>query len=256
MIKRAIAVIVVLVVVALAILLAQPSRYDKQELQLNAGSLSYKTAGTGEVVILLHGFAAEDYQWEMMGLFSELAKTYRVIIYDARGHGSSFKPTNEGGYGLLLVEDLLTLMRKLAVDRAHLIGHSMGGLTAIKFASTYPEKTLSVISLGMGWLERGPVAEQRFSKLDGSAFSDVLKACFPTLKELTITREEFAALKSPVSVMIGTEDQNYAQTVPPLKQVRPDITVLEVEGRGHINILWWSELEGNIFSILATAGPG
>ncbi len=254
MMKRVLAAIAILVFIAVAIVMAKPSRYDEQQLRLEDGRISYKTAGSGDVVILIHGFAAEDYQWEMLGLVSELAKTYQVVIYDARGHGDSFKPIDQGSYGLHLVNDLLELMKELDIQTAHLIGHSMGGLTAFKFASMYPEKTLSVISMGMGWLKPGRYADQRFSKPDGSAWSDVLKACFPTLKELSLTGQDMVDLKIPASVIIGTDDENYAQTVPPLKKIRPDIEVMEVDGRGHVNILWWSELENNIFRLLANAG--
>lgn len=73
-----------------------------------------------------------------------LARRYRVVRYDARGHGES--PVPPGPYEIAdLVEDLVVLLDDLAVERAHLVGLSIGGMTALLAAATYPERVDRVV---------------------------------------------------------------------------------------------------------------
>jgi len=244
----------VLIIILLAIFIVQPSQYETRYFNNGHGNIAYKESGSGDVVILAHGFGLDDYQWELVGLVNKLDDRYRVVTYDARGHGDSYKPTGTASYGLGMVEDIDALMKELNVSKAHIIGHSMGGMTALKFAELYPERTLSAISLGMGWLDGGEYTQKLFERPDGSAYTDALRDCYMALIELSISEDGIANLSPPFAIIIGTADKHYGETTAQLKQVRPNIGIISAEGRTHINLLWWSELGPNIVTLLGKWG--
>lgn len=101
--------------------------------------LYYEVAGTGPVVVLLHGGWLNSRQWDEQ--FAELSRTYRVIRYDVRGAGRS--PLGDSTFAHY--EDLAALLDGLNVREAHLVGLSAGGQLAIDFVLAYPDRVRSVV---------------------------------------------------------------------------------------------------------------
>ncbi len=99
--------------------------------------LAYDDAGTGNVLVLLHGFPFDRRIWD--GAFEQLSRVARVIRIDLRGSGAS-----ERGPGPALMEtlagDVFGLLEALHIDRAMLAGHSMGGYVALAFFRMYAER--------------------------------------------------------------------------------------------------------------------
>jgi pimeloyl-ACP methyl ester carboxylesterase len=121
------------------------------QIQLNQVTLTYAEKGTGEPVILLHEFAGSMEAWDEQ--VEELAAEHRVITYNCRGYPPSTAPTNPVDYSQdLAIDDLRDLMDRLSIDRAALVGLSMGGSTALMFAIRYPERVsgLLIASTGSG----------------------------------------------------------------------------------------------------------
>ena len=103
--------------------------------------LAASVRGDGQAVILLHGlFGSSD---NLCRVAAELEKEFQVWQIDLRNHGSSFH-SDEMNYPLM-VEDLNRTMKVHGIERAHFIGHSMGGKVAMQFALTYSEKILTLI---------------------------------------------------------------------------------------------------------------
>lgn len=100
--------------------------------------LRYRDIGSGEPVILLHGASRTLADWE--GIGDSLALTHRVIVPDQRGHGQSTKYPDAESYGWAMAADIERLLDHLRLDRAHLIGHSMGAMVASGVASRYPNR--------------------------------------------------------------------------------------------------------------------
>ena len=98
-------------------------------------NLNYKEFGLGEPVIILHGLLGMLDNWKTFA--RQLAEEYWVIIVDQRNHGKSFH--SEVFNYEVLAEDLKTFMDELHLPKAHLIGHSMGGKTVMKFAQMYTD---------------------------------------------------------------------------------------------------------------------
>ena len=105
---------------------------------INGLNLHYEEYGEGSPFVLAHGYCASIQMWKHQ--IPWLAERYRVIAYDARGHGLSSAPPNPADYSLeQLVDDMRSLLDELGVENAYLAGHSMGGATVAGFASRYPE---------------------------------------------------------------------------------------------------------------------
>jgi pimeloyl-ACP methyl ester carboxylesterase len=95
-------------------------------------------------VVLIHGVGMNQSVWAPQ--IDALTSAYRVVVYDMLGHGDSALPTPAptlDEYASQL-EALLDAMR---IERAHVVGHSMGALVALEFALTHPQRTLSVVAL-------------------------------------------------------------------------------------------------------------
>src|SRR6185369_9695111 len=114
-------------------------------LTVNGVELAYEDVGRGErPFVLLHGFTGfrDDFR-EQMPALAELGRT---IIYDHRGHGESTNTRDAAGYSFnQLNDDLRALLDALGVTRCDLLGHSMGGMLALRFALTDPRRVASLV---------------------------------------------------------------------------------------------------------------
>ena len=105
--------------------------------------IHYLEAGSGPVVILLHGLGGDGSNWAAN--IVPFSKKYRVIVPDQIGFGRSDKPMINYRVGTL-VDFLDGLMKELNVSRASLVGNSLGGWTAAAFALAHPDKVDRLIS--------------------------------------------------------------------------------------------------------------
>jgi pimeloyl-ACP methyl ester carboxylesterase len=102
----------------------------------------------GVPLLLLHGFSHEAHVWDDFAPL--VAPHYRVLALDARGHGDSDRDP-EGRYGWdALVADVEAVTGKLGIERLVVVGHSMGGRTAIRFAGKHPERMAGLVIVDVG----------------------------------------------------------------------------------------------------------
>lgn len=104
--------------------------------------IRYVTSGEGEPLILIHGVGLDHTMWQhQLEYFSSY---YKVYAYDMIGHGESEKP-NKDCYRLEdFTNQLYEFMETLHIDRAHIVGFSMGGMVAQKFGLLFPKKVISL----------------------------------------------------------------------------------------------------------------
>jgi pimeloyl-ACP methyl ester carboxylesterase len=128
-----------------------PSNEHAQGLPVTTGMaevaepvLYYEAAGTGEPVVLIHGGQLDCRMWDEQ--FQTFAQHYRIIRYDVRGYGKSEAPTKPYANE----KDLLGLLQYLHIEKAHLIGLSLGGRIAIDFTLTYPDRVKNLVAVGPG----------------------------------------------------------------------------------------------------------
>ena len=108
----------------------------------NGVTINYRTVGKGEDVVFIHGLGANCAFWHLNVLLP-LGRKYRVTVYDLRGHGYSTMPSS-GYTSEDMADDLHHLINHLGIKKAHLIGHSLGGVIALHYAALYPERVSSI----------------------------------------------------------------------------------------------------------------
>lgn len=108
------------------------------------GTIAYDEAGSGSPIILLHGAFLDRHTWDLQ--VPALAERYRTVRYDLRPFGESTVPDQP----YKTTDDLLALMDALKIERAHLVGHSLGGAVAIDFALAHPARVASLVLVNSG----------------------------------------------------------------------------------------------------------
>jgi pimeloyl-ACP methyl ester carboxylesterase len=108
-------------------------------------TLAGEEAGEGTPVVLLHGLTATR-RYVVMGSRALERSGHRVVAYDARGHGASTGPDDPDAYDYDdLVEDLRAVLDDRGIDRAVLVGASMGAHTAVRMALDHPERVAGLV---------------------------------------------------------------------------------------------------------------
>src|SRR5437588_3583269 len=107
--------------------------------------LNFRRYGDGEALIILHGLFGSLDNWHSISL--KLAEQFQVFAVDQRNHGRS-PHSAEMDYPVM-AEDLLEFMHRQRLTRAHVLGHSMGGKTAMQFALAHPESVAKLIVADM-----------------------------------------------------------------------------------------------------------
>lgn len=116
------------------------------------GATRYTVEGSGAPVLLVHGVGARLENWAAVAAL--LARNFRVVSYDLRGHGRSTKAP--GPYSLeLFADDAAALLDHLDIASAHVAGHSLGGMIAMMVAVRHPRRVsqLAVLSAAAGRTE-------------------------------------------------------------------------------------------------------
>ncbi len=131
--------------------------------------LHYDASGSGPPLILAHAYLGRADVWA--GQRMALISGYRVIAYDARGHGRSDAPDDPAAYSLdIAVSDLIGLMDALGIDRTHVCGLSMGAETVLHALLKQPERFMSATLADVGsgsddmaeFIEKGEILAKAF----------------------------------------------------------------------------------------------
>ena len=121
--------------------------------------LYYEEAGEGTPVVFVHEYAGDWRSWEAQ--MRHFARLHRCVTYSQRGYPPSDVPNEAARYGQDIArDDVLALMDALKIDKAHVVGHSMGAYTALHVGINAPQRCLSVTAAGCGWGST-PDAKQR-----------------------------------------------------------------------------------------------
>jgi len=115
-----------------------------------AVNLYYEEAGSGTPIVFVHEFGGNYRSWEpQMRYFS---RRYRAIAFAARGYPPSDVPPDTEAYSQLrAAQDIAAVMDAVGIDRAHIVGLSMGGFATLHFGLESPERALSLVVAGAGY---------------------------------------------------------------------------------------------------------
>jgi len=214
--------------------------------------------GEGDPIMLVHGFASnKEINWVLPGwVFTLRSAGRRVIALDNRGHGQSSKPHDAAAYSLpLMAGDVIALLDHLKIERADMLGYSMGGRMTCLMAIKDPERLRSAILGGIGAsLITGPgrgdhivkalEADNAASVADPVArsfrtFADqtrsdlkALAACMHGLRHQFLP-EELAGCRVPVLIVRGDQD-DIAGPGEKIAQMIPGAEYIEIPTRNHM----------------------
>lgn len=115
----------------------------------NGVQIRYVEDGAGPPVVMLHGYTGTlDRHFIANGVFAAIAKDHRAIAMDLRAHGKSGKPHDPKAYGDELAKDVVRLLDHLKIQRAHIVGYSLGAMIAARLVTINPERLASVAFIG------------------------------------------------------------------------------------------------------------
>lgn len=229
--------------------------------------LHYTDEGEGAPVILLHGVTTNsDLNWRCPGTVAELAKHFRVICLDLRGHGLSEKPHDACAYGEELAHDVIRLMDHLGIKKAHVAGYSMGGYITVKLLELHPDRLLSAAPCAAGWdevsQERLDLLHRIIDCLENGGFEalidcldcngqankfkhivwnammgwnndlDAILCLFRRFADLSVPESVMKRNKVPVRAIVGTQDP-LSEQVRNLERVGRNVEACYLEGADH-----------------------
>ena len=113
-------------------------------------NLYYEEVGAGTPIVFVHEFAGDYRTWEPQ--MRRFARTHRCVTFSQRGYPPSDIPDDPARYGQDIARaDVVALMDALGIERAHVVGHSMGAYTALHVGIKDPQRCISVTAAGCGW---------------------------------------------------------------------------------------------------------
>jgi pimeloyl-ACP methyl ester carboxylesterase len=142
------------------------SRFEAHEVDLHGHRAVYRTIGSGPTVVLIHGMINSSRHWQAVA--ERLASDYRVVAPDLIGHGDSATPRGDHSLGAHAagIRDLLTT---IGVERATIVGHSLGGGVAMQFFYQFPQRTERLVLISSGGLGREVSPLLRGAALPGAS---------------------------------------------------------------------------------------
>ena len=135
-----------------------PGRPRFRRIETRSGSWSLASAGQGEPVLLLHGLGAT--KGSFLPTIAGLAPSFEVIAVDLPGFGDSWKPLDAPYHPPFFAAALVELLDALGIERAHLVGNSMGGRIAIEMGLRHPARVgrLGLLAPSLAWRRTRPLA--------------------------------------------------------------------------------------------------
>jgi pimeloyl-ACP methyl ester carboxylesterase len=138
---------------------------DLREISIHDQRITYRTSGSGPVLLLIHGMAGSATTWRQV--MPGLAARFTVVVPDLLGHGRSDKPQGDYSLGAFACT-LRDLLVALGHEHATIVGQSLGGGVAMQFSYQYPERTERLVLVGSGGLGREVNSLLRLLSLPGS----------------------------------------------------------------------------------------
>jgi pimeloyl-ACP methyl ester carboxylesterase len=220
--------------------------------------IAFLDEGKGDPIVLVHGFASnKEVNWVQPGWVTTVTRAGgRAIALDNRGHGQSTKLYEPAVYHSdLMAQDVRALLDHLAIERADIMGYSMGARITAFLALRHPARVRSAVLGGLGskLVDGVGLPESIAEAMEAPSIEDVhdpvargfrafaeqtksdlkaLAACIRGSRQ-TLTREEVARLRAPVLIAVGTKDE-IAGSAQELAALIPGGRAVDILNRDHM----------------------
>ncbi|HZO46625.1 MAG TPA: alpha/beta hydrolase [Xanthobacteraceae bacterium] len=243
---------------------------DGRFADLGGVKIHYIDRGKGEPIVLLHGGTSNLESWVTPGVVANLSKDFRVIAFDARGSGKSDKPRDPSAYGRQQALDVPRLLDALKLDRAHIVGFSLGSSTVAQLLTLAPERFLTAtqaagagrspeaandprIEVEASEIEKGCISRSRlfrqappnakpteddYRKAEARCRADKnfdqysVAASLRGYRDQAVTLAQMSAVKVPTLGIVGTLDHTLKE-MQDLRKARHDMKFVLLEGVSH-----------------------
>ena len=238
----------------------------------NGVRIHYVESGKGSPVVLLHGIGGSLERWRVVPIFDNLARNFRVIAIDQRGHGQSGKPHETAAYGREMALDVVRLMNHLGITKANVVGYSLGATVTSQLLTMHPERVRAAVLISGGARLSWSAAEEaranaearereelcisptllaairppgqpaltpeRLRELSAACMADTTQDRFAVAaltrsrKDQVMNRADAAAVKVPTLAIVGSLEPGKAD-MEALIALRPSIEFVVVDGASH-----------------------
>jgi pimeloyl-ACP methyl ester carboxylesterase len=185
-------------------------RFEEWEIALHGRRVVYRVAGEGPPIVLIHGMLNSSSHWQAVA--QELAREHTVVAPDLIGHGDSAAPRGDYSLGAHAAS-IRDLLAAIGVDRATIVGHSLGGGVAMQFFYQFPQRVERLVLISSGGLGREVSPLLRTAALPGMSL----------LLSLTIHPRMLGAIREPGArlrarrIGVGVHLQAIARALRPLE---------------------------------------
>jgi pimeloyl-ACP methyl ester carboxylesterase len=245
------------------------------QFQSGGVSIAYDDVGAGgRPIILVHGFASNrNENWRRMGWYGALERRRtRFVAFDARGHGESGKPHELEAYGReTMVGDIFALMDHLGVQRADLLGYSMGARISLAAALAKPERVGDLILGGVGGklFDPPPPGTPMADAMNAASIDAISEPLLKSFRQFAdeqgedrlalaacslgrgenFTRDEVSGLSTHTLVVAGARDE-LAGVPDELAAVIPDAKAVTLPGCNHFSAIPHALFKAAVFDFL------
>lgn len=249
-----------------------------QQFTSDGVTVRYRDVGTGDPIIFIHGYTSS--LESMLGIANALPPDYRKVALDIRGFGKSSKFSEDAKFGQGMVDDVIHLMDQLKIQKAHLVGHSMGALIAANVLAKHPDRVQSAaLVAGPFWDEAQMATESKRWTTDlenGSGLTNFVLWLMPGMNPQMAATTNGGMLKAndlgsltasmralPKLMITGLPKNGerallVAGTVDPLfptsinfTRNSPGAKMIEVQGANHVSVITNAETVRAITSQLS-----
>ena len=240
---------------------------DRAANPVDTVSVSYRTVGDGPPVVMLHATALSQAMWRAFGYVSALRDSHRLVLMDFRGHGRSDKPYSSSSYSMeLLVGDVVAVLDEEGIDRADVIGYSLGSRVALSLATSAPDRVRRLVLGGTSsrvqagafdalffpgcaavlaedgmdafidrWeQQRGtavdPATRMAFSVNDATALAAYMRELD---RDPGVADAALGAIPHPTLAFVGADDGTRLADTEHVVETIPDARMLVIPGRDH-----------------------
>lgn len=248
--------------------------------------IHYEVHGRGRPVVLVHGWSASIRSgWEAPGWIERLRAVRQVVALDVRGHGESDKPHVQALYAYAaMARDVLAVMDHLGIERADLVGHSLGAFGGVHLLGHHPDRFHAFVLMGIGDETRESIAVapiiaealrapslesigsplgrlyrklvDRDPRNDREALALSALQMWPEGFPVEIGGPGLGSADNPVLLLNGANDRPYVESAAKLAAAIPGARLVEIPDSDHLGPITDRRFQDEVLAFLADPSLG